>query len=125
MEFIISLLPMILIFGVMYFLLIRPQKKVADQKKQMIAAIKPGDHVVTIGGLHGIIDEVDNTERTVILDCEGVYLTFELAAVSTVKTSAPVGGTQVDALSPEATVDNVVAEEPLEVDAEYDELEEH
>lgn len=126
-EFIISLLPMAVLFGVMYFLLIRPQKKVADKKKEMISAIKPGDHVVTIGGLHGIIEEVNNIEGIVVLDCEGVYLTFELAAVSTVKESVAGNGTAVDALSPEVEVTNIDEAEALEFDEDYEttEFEEH
>lgn len=120
MEFIISLLPMAVLFGVMYFLLIRPQKKVADKKKQMIAAIKPGDYVVTIGGLHGIIDEVNSAEGSVVLDCEGVYLTFELAAISTVKESVPVDGATVDSLSPEVEVDNIDEAEALEIEEDYE-----
>lgn len=89
MELIVSLLPMIVLFAVMYFLMIRPQKKQADTKRQMMEAMKRGDGVVTIGGLHGIIDEVNQANRTVVLDCEGIYLTFELSAIATVKASTP------------------------------------
>ncbi len=104
MELIISLLPMIVLFGLMYFMLIRPQKRAADQKKQMVEAVKPGDGVVTIGGLHGIVDEVDTERRLVVLDCEGIFLTFELQAIANVKQSVS-GQTAVDELSPEE--DNV------------------
>ncbi|UJF14910.1 preprotein translocase subunit YajC [Jeotgalibaca sp. MA1X17-3] len=71
-----------LIFGVMYFILIRPQKKQAKKTKDMLDQIKPGDKVVTIGGLHGVVDEVNLTNNTVILDCEGIFLTFEKRAIS-------------------------------------------
>ena len=38
----------------------------------------------TIGGLYGTVDEVDTEKRTIVLDVDGVYLTFELAAIKTV-----------------------------------------
>lgn len=98
MELLVSLLPMIVLFAVMYFLMIRPQKKQANVKREMLDAMKRGDGVVTIGGLHGIIDEVNEANRTVILDCEGIYLTFEKSAVATVKASTPTTETTVEDL---------------------------
>ncbi|UUX34595.1 preprotein translocase subunit YajC [Fundicoccus culcitae] len=90
----VNLLPFVLIMGAMYFLMIRPQKKQQEKKQSMLDAMQPGNHVVTIGGLHGVVDEVNKAQRTVVLDCEGVYLTFEISAISTVKegvaTATPV-----------------------------------
>lgn len=99
MELLVSLLPMIVLFAVMYFLMIRPQKKQANAKREMLDAMKRGDGVVTIGGLHGIIDEVNEANRTVVLDCEGIYLTFEKSAIATIKASTPVNETTVEDLS--------------------------
>lgn len=65
-------------------MLIRPQKKQAQKKQEMLNDMKPGDAVVTIGGLHGVVDEVSQSSQTVVLDCEGVYLTFTLGAIATV-----------------------------------------
>ncbi len=48
-------LPLILIFGVFYFLLIRPQKKQMKDQQAMINSLKKGDKVVTSGGIHGKI----------------------------------------------------------------------
>lgn len=84
MEFILSFMPFIVLFAVMYFMLIRPQKKQAQKKQEMLNDMKPGDAVVTIGGLHGVVDEVSQSSQTVVLDCEGVYLTFTLGAIATV-----------------------------------------
>lgn len=89
MELIAQFLPAIAMIGALYFFMIRPQQKAAQQKRQMVEAMKKGDAVVTIGGLHGIVDEVDVAKRIVVLDCEGVYLTFELSAIGTVKNSTP------------------------------------
>ena len=78
-----------LLFGVMYFLMIRPQKKQAKKTQDMLSQMKPGDHVVTIGGLNGMIDEVNTVDNTITLDCEGIFLTFEKRAIAKIKQSVP------------------------------------
>lgn len=50
-----AFVPLIIIFAIFYFLLIRPQQKKAKQHKQVLAALKKGDKVVSSGGLHGTI----------------------------------------------------------------------
>lgn len=55
-----SFMPMILIFVIFYFLLIRPQQKKMKQHRAMVEAIKAGDEVVTSGGIYGVIKSVDN-----------------------------------------------------------------
>jgi preprotein translocase subunit YajC len=50
-----AFVPLILMFAIFYFLLIRPQQKKAKQHKAMLAAVKKGDRVMTSGGLHGTI----------------------------------------------------------------------
>jgi preprotein translocase subunit YajC len=50
-----AFVPLIIIFAIFYFLLIRPQQKKAKQHKQILAALKKGDRVVSSGGLHGLI----------------------------------------------------------------------
>jgi preprotein translocase subunit YajC len=54
-------LPLVLIFLVFYFFIIRPQKKKEDNRKKMIEAVRKGDKVVTIGGIHGTVMQVDET----------------------------------------------------------------
>ena len=55
----VSFLPLILIFIVFYFFLIRPQKKKEEQRKEMISAVQKGDKIITIGGVHGTVTQVD------------------------------------------------------------------
>ena len=62
-----SLMPFALIFIVFYFLLIRPQQKKAKEQKQMLAALKKGDAVITAGGMFGRIVEVDGDVMVVDL----------------------------------------------------------
>ncbi len=51
----ISFVPLILMFAIFYFLLIRPQQKKAKQHKELLGALKKGDKVVSSGGLHGTV----------------------------------------------------------------------
>ena len=60
-----SLLPLVVIFILFYFLLIRPQQKRAKQHKEMVAAIKKGEEIVTNGGLLGKVTDVDDNFVTV------------------------------------------------------------
>ncbi len=50
-----AFIPLILMFAIFYFLLIRPQQKKAKEHKSMVAALKKGDRVVSSGGLHGVV----------------------------------------------------------------------
>jgi len=50
-----AFIPLILMFVIFYFLLIRPQQKKAKMHKQMLSEIKKGDRVVSSGGLHGVV----------------------------------------------------------------------
>ena len=54
-NFLLSMLPLILIVVIMYFLMIRPQQKKQKAQKAMIDSIKQGDEVVTTGGLYGTV----------------------------------------------------------------------
>ena len=60
-----SLLPLVVIFVLFYFLLIRPQQKRAKQHKEMVAALKNGEEIVTNGGLLGKVTEVSDNFVTV------------------------------------------------------------
>jgi preprotein translocase subunit YajC len=61
-----QVIPLIFMFAIFYFLLIRPQKKKALEHKALLESIKRGDYVITTGGIHGKIFEVEND--LVILD---------------------------------------------------------
>jgi preprotein translocase subunit YajC len=60
-----AFIPLILMFGIFYFLLIRPQQKKSKQHREMIANLKKGDHIITSGGLHGRITGTTDTTLTV------------------------------------------------------------
>ena len=58
MQGIESLVPLILIFGIMYFLLIRPQQKKLKQHQAMVTALRRGDQIITQGGVMGKVTKV-------------------------------------------------------------------
>jgi preprotein translocase subunit YajC len=60
-----SLIPIILMFVIFYFLLIRPQQKKAKEHREMVSHLKKGDRIVTSGGLHGRVTAVSETTMTV------------------------------------------------------------
>ena len=87
MEGLGSLIPLILMFVLFYFLLIRPQQKRQKAVTQMQNELKKGDKIVTIGGLHGYIDSID--ENKVVIKCgDGSRLTYERNAIREVTESA-------------------------------------
>ncbi|TCP42385.1 preprotein translocase subunit YajC [Rhodovulum marinum] len=67
-----SFIPLILIFLIMYFLLIRPQQKKMKQHKAMVDALRRGDQVITQGGLIGKISKVKDDEEVEIEIAENV-----------------------------------------------------
>ena len=78
---IMSFLPLILIFVVFYFLLIRPQQKRAKEHKAMVQALKKGDWVVTTGGLLGRVTDLgENFVKLQVAD--GVELKVQRPAVA-------------------------------------------
>lgn len=85
-----SIIMLVVMFAIFYFLLIRPQQKRQKAVQNMQASLEKGDKIVTIGGLHGFIDSID--ESTVVIKCgDGSRLTFDRSAIREVleKTSKP------------------------------------
>ena len=79
----VQLLPLILIFVVFYFLMIRPQAKRAKEHKAMVSALAVGDEVVTSGGILGRITEVSEQFVTVEI-ADGVRIKVQRATVGSV-----------------------------------------
>ena len=77
------LIMLVAMLGLMFFTQ-RSQKKQAQKRMESLNKLQKGYEVITIGGLYGTVDEVDTEKRTIVLDVDGVYLTFELAAIKTI-----------------------------------------
>lgn len=90
---------LIVLVGMMalMFFMQHSQKKQAQKRMESLNKLQKGYEVITIGGLYGTVDEVDAEKRTIVLDVDGVYLTFELSAIKTV---LPIK----EAVTPEGTV---------------------
>ena len=107
--FLIVLLAM---FGVMYFLLIRPQRAKQRQMQDMLSRLAPGDEVITIGGIYG--DVVDVEEDKVTLEiAEDVHIEVARRAISQiVPQETGFGSRDVDDAVEEEPADEIV--EPVE-----------
>ena len=79
-----TFLVMLLVMVGMMFFMSRSQKKQYQKRMESLNKLQKGYEVITIGGLYGTVDEVDTERKTVVLDVDGVYLTFELTAIKTV-----------------------------------------
>jgi preprotein translocase subunit YajC len=82
-SFITTLIPFALIIGIFYFLIIRPQNKKQKETQRMLSALKKGDKVVTIGGIHGVIQSVKEGSVIVRVD-ENTKMEFSRSAISNV-----------------------------------------
>lgn len=75
-------LPLILIFVVLYFFMIRPQMKKQKQEKNFIHELKKGDKVVTKSGLHGKISDFSEKLDAVIIETGSGKMTFDKSSIS-------------------------------------------
>ena len=83
-----SLIPIVLMFVIFYFLLIRPQQKKSKEHREMINRLKKGDRIITSGGLHGRITAVSETTMTVEI-ADKVRVKIARGNVSQVVQSSP------------------------------------
>ena len=79
-----AFLPIILIFVVFYFLLIRPQQKKMKQHKEMLGAIRRGDKIVTGGGIVGTVTKVIDDAEVMVEISEGIKVRVHRSLVSSV-----------------------------------------
>jgi len=82
-SFVTTMIMFGLIFVIFYFMILRPQQKRTKEREKMLSEIKKGDKVVTSGGMHGKIINID--EKTVLLEVDdNVKIKFERSAISIV-----------------------------------------
>ena len=80
---IMAFLPFILIMVIIYFLMIRPQAKRQKEKTKMLGAIKKGDRIVTIGGIHGTVTGLKNEGKVLLVKVDkNTSLTVAKSAVA-------------------------------------------
>jgi preprotein translocase subunit YajC len=104
-SFITTLIPFALIIVIFYFLIIRPQNKKQKDTQRMLGALKKGDRIVTIGGIHGTIQSVKESSVIVKID-ENTKVEFSRSAISTVSAEGKGEKTEkIEAKKPEPAED--------------------
>lgn len=103
------LLTMVVLFGLMWLLLIRPQQRKQQQQRSLLEALEPGQEILTAGGLFGTIAEVD-IEEVVLEIAPGVHVRIDKRAIATV-----VEAEEVDDDEPD-TVEALEEENPVEAE---------
>ena len=82
-NILMTVLPFVLIIGIFYLFIIRPQNKKQKETEKMINALKKGDKIITIGGIHGVVHQTK--EKTVIVKVDdGTKIEFNRSAVASV-----------------------------------------
>ncbi len=89
-DIVLLVVMMVIIFGIFYFLVIRPQKKQQEEHEQMVEQLKPGDRVVTAGGLHGKISNVGE-ETVKVQIAKDIKVTLNRESIATVKNGGGEG----------------------------------
>ncbi len=82
-----GLLIIVALFGLMYFLMIRPQRAKAQQQQMMLSAVDVGDEVLTVGGIYGIVQEIEPDEDggdLIVEIAEGIHVRIARKALATV-----------------------------------------
>lgn len=79
-----AMIPLVLIFAVFYFLLIRPQQKKAKAHREMLSAVRRGDRVVTGGGIYGTVTKVVNDNEVVVQIADAVKVRVARGMISEV-----------------------------------------
>lgn len=72
-------------FALLWVLLIRPQKRKQAEQQQLLAGIEPGDEVLTVGGIYGIVHEIDEEDDLVVEIAEGIRVRIARRAVAGVE----------------------------------------
>ena len=79
-----QVIPLVFMFAIFYFLLIRPQQKKAKEHKALLEAIKKGDNVITAGGVHGKVNSVDDSIVTLEI-ATGVNIKIVKSYIAAIK----------------------------------------
>jgi preprotein translocase subunit YajC len=79
-----SLILIVALFALLWLLLIRPQRQKQANQQRLIESVEPGDEILTVGGLYGIVEEIDEEDDLVVEIAEGIQVRVARRAVATV-----------------------------------------
>ena len=118
MALITSMLPMILLIAVFYFILIRPQRKKDKENREMLAALKVGDKIVTIGGIVGTIVKVKDEKLVIEIGTaqDKQPMTIERWAVRSVEKAAKISAKAQAKLEEKAAEEQAAPEATEEIE---------
>ena len=108
----------VIMFVGMYFLSIRPQKKQQQKRQEMLKGMNKGDKVVTLGGIKGVIASIDRDNKEVVVDCDGIYLTFDLNFIRRAEPGNSVTAAKEDSVEAKNEKKEAPAEDPKEAETE-------
>ena len=83
-SFLASLIPLLLVFVIFYFLLIRPQQKRVKEHKAMVESLRRGDQVITGGGIYGKVTKVREGDEVEVEIADGVRVRLARSTISAV-----------------------------------------
>jgi preprotein translocase subunit YajC len=76
-----TLILLVVMFGLLWLFLIRPQRQRQMQQQQLLASVEPGDEVLTVGGLYGIVQEIDEDDDLIVEIADGIHVRIARRAV--------------------------------------------
>ena len=79
-----GLLIIVALFAVLWFVMIRPQKARQQRQQQLLNSVSPGDEVLTVGGLYGIVQEIDEEGDLIVEIADGIHVRLARRSVATV-----------------------------------------
>jgi preprotein translocase subunit YajC len=103
-----SLIFLVAMFALLWLLLIRPQRQKQARQQQMLSSVKAGDEVLTVGGLYGLVVEVEDDDDLVVEIAEGIHVRVARRAVADVV--PPDEEDEADEAEEAAGEDEIVAE---------------
>jgi preprotein translocase subunit YajC len=86
-----QLIVIIALFALLWLLLIRPQRARQAQQQKLISAVEPGDEVLTVGGLYGIVQSIDEEGDLIVEIADGIHVRIARRGVATVVKPEPEG----------------------------------
>jgi preprotein translocase subunit YajC len=79
-----GLIIILLVFGVLWLVMIRPQRARQQRQQQLLSSVAPGDEVLTVGGLYGIVQSIDEEGDLIVEIADGIHVRLARRSVATV-----------------------------------------
>ena len=108
-----SLIILVAMFALLWVLLIRPQRARQQKQQSLIAAVEAGDEILTVGGLYGIVQEIDEEDDLIVEVAEGIHVRIARRAVASVVKPDEMAGDDEDI---EADEDDEIVEGEAELE---------